>query len=476
MIALPVEKSHSKKQEKVAYLINAARRANDGHREKSGFELYNAFGKLNYEISRKRRLRLSANLNRIQNDSPASWLSRSKAYSVAPHRRDDFQDRTEFNADVHYTAIPNGRIRYSNRLYYYLNDSEFDFNADPGNDSTNVNFGKQSIDFETVEAQRLGNVNQIDYHPNDQHYLIAGTDIKIDKVIGLPDTILYGTHNAFNFGIYLQDEITLHQKLIATVGLRYDYHDIRNEFQESRLSPKLALVYKWSQRLSIRTLFAQAFRNPPIAERFIKFTQGSGLRFRPNPDLKSEELNVSLEWGVKWQATSRTVFDVSLFYNKYKDLISFQQLPAPGLVYKVVNLNKALMQGIEFEFQHQILEKFSFRAGYTYLDARDISDIRVNDFLAYKAKHSASFSATLFHKKWQLNFNGRYRSKIEEVFIYFGSEPDGYTLLNGKVSYQIQNQHRLYFAVDNLGNTQYEELERYRMPGRSYTIGLNLDF
>jgi outer membrane receptor for ferrienterochelin and colicin len=473
-----MELSHSKKTKQLAYLVNLGRKANDGHREKSGYELINFYGKLIYDIDPERQIQFSTNINRIMNDSPASWLSRSKAYSVAPHRQDDYQDRREFNGDIHYTAIPNTHIRYSNRLYYYNNNSEFSFNDDPGNDSTNVNFGKQSIDIETVEAQRIGNVNQVDFYPNDNHYIIVGTDVKYDGVTGLPDTVLYGKHRALSLGAYIQDEINLNPNFIATIGIRYDYHSIIKEFTESNLSPKVALVYRLNDQLSIRTLFAQAFRNPPIAERYIKFTQGSGLRFQPNPDLKAENLNVSLEWGAKWNPSNRTSFDLSLFYNHYKNLISFQQVAQSngGLLYKVINLNKALMQGMELSFQYRLPEKLMFRIGYTFLDARDISENRINDFLAYKAKHTLSFSSNYNLKAFQFNLNGRYKSAVKEVFIYPGSEPDAYVLFNGKLSYLIKDHYRLYFAMDNIGDTQYEELERYRMPGRSFTIGLNVEF
>ena len=472
------EMSTSRSLGRYSYLFDMGWKHNDGNREKSAFDLYNFYSKMGYRLNGNRNLQLSFNANRIKNDTPATWFSSKKAYSVADYRKDDFQDRREYNADLYYYALPNASVKYSTRFFYYQNFSKYTFDGDPGNDSTNVNFGKQLIAASSVRTQRLGNVSQVDWHPNDRHYLIAGTDVKLDKVVGLPDTVLYGEHEALSLGAYVQDEITFNKKLTATLGARIDHYRILNEFSESNFSPKLAWVYHLKENLSIRMLLAQAFRNPAIAERFIKFEQGGGLRFRPNPGLRSEKLVLSFEAGAKMKLASHTTLDAALFYNHYIDLISFQQLSKPlePLLYEVINLKKAVMQGFEVSLGQQWGSYLSLNIGYTWLDARDVSEGRLNDELAYKVKHTFSASATARYGNFVLNINGRYRSQIREVFIYPGSEPGAAFILNSKLTFTLAGHHNLYLAVDNLSNTQYEELERYRMPGRNYTLGFTFDF
>ena len=473
-----IEGSYSRRVGKFSYLLDAGWKANDGHREKSGFDLYNFYTKTSWQFSKNRFLQFSGHLNRINNDTPATWLSSRQAYSVAAHRRDDFQDRREINADLYYYALPNDRVKYSSRFYFYDNDSRFSFNDDPGNDSTNVNIGKQLVSNSSIRTQRLGNVTQLDLYTRSNHYLIAGTDLKWDAVVGLPDTVLYGRHQAVSMGAYLQDEITFSSRFIATLGVRYDYYEILNEFSESNVSPKLAMVYKVSKGLSFRMLLAQAFRNPAMAERFIKFEQGGGLRFQPNPNLRAEKLELSAELGAKADITSRGSLDIALFYNRYDGLISFRQLSLPlePLLYEVINLKMAIMQGVEFSYNQKFGEALILNLGYTFLDAKDISEGRINDELAYKVRHSFSFSATAFKGPFTLNVNSRYRSRIKEVFIYPGSEPDAAFIVNARLNCELGDIYSCYLAVDNIGDTQYEELERYRMPGRSYTLGAVLDF
>jgi outer membrane receptor for ferrienterochelin and colicin len=467
--------SRSHVRGKFSYLFDLARRQDDGHREKSGFTLYNGFTKLQYDLSRQRTFHLSLNLNKIRNDTPASWLSTLDAYSVAPHRKDDYQERREWNADFQYHAISSSDVKYDSRFYYYDNYSVFSFNDDPENDSTNINIGKQDVDLTWVRAKRIGNVSQIDIAPGDAHYVIGGMDLKYDWIDGVPDTVLYGKHEAASLGVYVQDEMNW-GKFTATAGVRYDYYRIMSEFTESNVSPKLAMVYAVSKGFSLRALMAQAFRNPSMAERYIKFEQGGGLRFEPNPGLRAEKLTFSAEVGTRIALSDRLGIDAALFYNNYKDLISYQQIPGPGLIFRVVNLNKAVMQGFECSATYEIQEHLKIQVGYTFLDARDVSPERFNDVLAYKVKHTFQFSATGYRKRFMLNVNGRYRSAIDEVFIYPGSEPASNFLLHAKLAYKLLGKHNLYVAMNNITDTQYEELERYRMAGRSFTAGAMLTF
>ena len=225
-------------------------------------------------------------------------------------------------------------------------------------------------------------------------------------------------------------------------------------------------------------LLAQAYRNPSMAERFIKFEQGGGLRFLPNPNLKSEKLVASLELGTNWSIDESRSLDVAVFYNRYNNLISFEQRSQPlePLLYQVVNLKEAVMQGVELTFHQRWGNYANMTLGYTYLDASDVSIDRFNDELAYKVRHTFSASASAYLDAFTFHVNSRYRSAIQEVFIYPGSEPEAAFILNSKVTWQATDKGQVYFALDNLTDTQYEELERYRMPGRRYSMGVVWNF
>jgi iron complex outermembrane receptor protein len=340
-----------------------------------------------------------------------------------------------------------------------------------------VNIGKQIVDESSILAQRWGNVTQFDYTIKEKHYAIAGVDMSYDRTVALPDTVLYGRHNALNLGVYFQDEFYVNDRITITGGIRYDYYNIIDEYDESNFSPKLAMVYNPSKKWSFRTLVAQAFRNLAIAERFIKFEQGGGLTFQPNPNLRSERLIFSFEMGSRYSPGRKLMIDAAYFYNYYNDLISFQQLPNPQglLLYKVVNVNQALLQGFEVNTTFRPTQNWNLRLAYTYLNAKDRSAGRLNDALPYKRKHSFNFTSSYTYKGLGLHLNGRYRSAIEEVFIYPQSEPGEQFVVNARIGFRFSDTYSVYFAINNIGDYQYEELERYRMPGRHYTFGANLN-
>ena len=467
----------SRKLNKWSYLFNFTGKTNDGHRERTAFNQYNGYGKFKYDFSPNRSLQISAMYNDILNDAPATWISATQAYSVADFKKDDSQHRREWNGDIYYQAFARANIKYSTRFYYYGAASDYVFNADPENDSTNVNTGKQFVDSEYVRVSRLGNTSQIDMSMGDVHYMIGGFEVQADYVNGQPDTILYGIHRAWNIGVFVQDQMTLSDRLTVTGGVRYDYYQIKGTFMEGNVNPKIAAVYQCSPRVSVRSLLARAFRNPSIAERYTKFEQGGGLHFTTSPGLRAEKLTLSAELGTKINL-AKMRFDVALYYNKYKDLISYEQRSAPGepLLFEVVNLNKAIMQGFEVSGEYAPFKELTIQAGYTYLDARDISDERVDDELAYKSKHTTYANLIGTYKRFQLYLQARSRSRIDEVYIYPGSEPAGYILYSGKLSYAISEKTSAWFKLDNATDVQYEEIERYRMAGRSFILGVNLQF
>lgn len=468
-----VEASHGDSKGAWSYLIDLGKKGNEGHRAKSAFDLYNTFGKIQYKPSNNRKLTFTANYNLIQNDAPATWLNFLKPYDVAVHREDDYQTRRDYNFDLNYEVIRKN-YKYFSRAFYYNNYSRYSFNDNPQDRSeNNINFGKISIDESFVRTGRLGFANQIDVEKG-KHFLIGGIDLKYDHVNGQPDTVLYGIHRAFSAGLYVQDEITFNDRWVATMGLRYDYFNLKSAVVESNFSPKIASVYKVSDRFSARVLFAQAFRNPSIAERFIKFEQGGGLRFQPNPTLRAEKLTFSSELGGKYAFNSKLTLDGALFYNHYRDLISFQQVAqtSGALVYRVINLNKSVMQGAEINLSYNLPNRLMVNVNYTFLDAKDASDNRINDNLAYKVRHTLNGSVTGMYKNFTATLSGRLRSAIKEVFIYPGSEPEGYGLANARLGYRLADRYDIYAAFDNFTDAQYEELERYRMPGRSFTVGM----
>lgn len=470
--------SHSGVKGRLSYLLHLSRKQSDGHAENTAYEFYDVYAKLLYDLRANRNLEISLGGGYAENDYPHTWLNSTQPLRVREKFSDDRQLKRQFNADIHYWAVPNTSLKYASRFYYYLNAARSFFNSGdplrqiPGNEP----FGAKTV----VDGQKFGNISQLDIYLNDKNYLIAGIDVQIDKVNSAPDSIMYGNQQVNNIAAYVQNEMTLHPKLIATAGLRYDRNHLVGWHTFDQLSPKIAFVYTPYSALTYRLLFGQAFRAPTIAERFFKVEIAGGTLFDPNPLLNAEKMDYSLEAGLRWQIHHNADIDVALYRYHYKDMIYWVDIAAERGVdfpfFQVRNLNSALMQGIEATIDYRWRKFFHTSLNYTYLDARDQSTGRSDDILPYKPKHTFNFNALLQWDRYSFNLNGRYRSKVDEVFLYPLQAPEAFFVINAKATAGLSTKFRITIGVNNLFDTAYEELARYRMPGRNWMFGAQINF
>ena len=79
------------------------------------------------------------------------------------------------------------------------------------------------------------------------------------------DTTYFNQNFPFSFfSIYAQDQIKIVKNLNLTAGLRYDHYSVFGH----AASPRLALVYRYSDASSLKLLYSEAFRIPNIYESF----------------------------------------------------------------------------------------------------------------------------------------------------------------------------------------------------------------
>jgi outer membrane receptor for ferrienterochelin and colicin len=66
---------------------------------------------------------------------------------------------------------------------------------------------------------------------------------------------------------------------------------------------------------------------------------------------------------------------------------------------------------------------YHFSVNYTFMDSRDLSANRKEDFLPYKPNHLLNFSTDLNYRDFYFNVTGKYVSKIDEDLFYKYEEP-----------------------------------------------------
>lgn len=482
---------------KFSYLLNFNYKKNDGHAEQTDYEFYGGMGKFMYDLFTNRDLEFTAQYTKSNSAYPHYWRKdsgkNSEPYKTAPYYLGDRIKKETSSFDVFYRAIPNAHSKYTSRFYYYSLASESFYNP---NNPVSVQFGSPVTGLYTyINSYNFGNISQVDFQFGKKNYFITGFDAQWNIVRSNPESILYGDQQQNNFGVYAQDQFKIitnnagDEILTSTVGGRIDHNLFVGGSETTQFSPKFSLVFtpevnhSFLNNISYRFLVGRAFRSPSIAELFFKKELFGGFDFVYNPNLKPEEM-VSYEVGFMKQYKDRFTIDFSAFINEYDNLIQYVNIG--GGIYgpfQVQNIANSQIKGFEFMIDYKadayLFSRYlgyHFNFNYTYMDARDLSPKRTEDFLPYKPSHLLNFSADLNYRDFYFNVTGKYVSKIDEDLFYKYEEPKAYFVVDTKLSKKISSKFTVFFAVSNLFDVQYQELERTQAPNRNFNSGVSIEF
>jgi hemoglobin/transferrin/lactoferrin receptor protein len=205
---------------------------------------------------------------------------------------------------------------------------------------------------------------------------------------------------------FLQDEISfLGGRLLLSPGLRYDEFEADTkadaiyragnpgvsppvDFEDSEVTGKFGVVYRFSDVVSVFAQYSEGFRAPPYDDVNVGFTNFiGGYKTISNPNLESET-SEGLEAGIRFQGGFGFV-SVNLFKNDYENFIesltiapqfgrSFGIDPSDGLLtFQSVNLSEVEIKGAEFSAELLLdevlgtLPGLKFRAAIAYANGED---------------------------------------------------------------------------------------------------------
>ncbi len=488
---------HSNTIKKFSYLANFDFKNNDGYSEITNFNFYSGLVKLSYDLFSNRDIELKIQYTNSESGYPHYWRvdpgKYPEPYKTSPSYWGDRINKETQSIDFYYYSLPSSKSKFSSRFYYYKLKSISTYNP---NNPVTILYGNSGQEYQNfIDSYNFGNISQMDYQISNSHYLISGIDLQWNVVRSSPEEILYGDQQQNNIGVFAQEQWHILSQangesvLTSTIGGRVDYNAFVGGTHTFQLSPKFSLLFTPASKnlilenTSFRLLFGRAFRAPSIAEQYFKKELFGGFDFIYNPDLRSEKM-YSVEFGIRKQYKTRFIVDFALFYNLYDDLIQYINIGTNALgPFQVRNIAKSQSRGFDFLigynssfriFNEKFLYKFEF--DYTYNDVRDLSENRKDDLLPYKPKHIYNAQVNLNYLGFNLNINGKFVSKIEKVIFYKYEEPKEYYLFNAKISKDITSKVNVFFAVNNIFDKFYQELERIVAPNRNYNSGIRVQF
>jgi outer membrane receptor for ferrienterochelin and colicin len=279
------------------------------------------------------------------------------------------------------------------------------------------------------------------------------------KITGIYSTFLPRHYVIWNnFGSFLQYELQTKwlKETHFTVGTRFDINSVYG----NPLSPRIAIVNKPAEKITIKLLYGAAYRAPTITE-IEQFQSSLGTRNSlANSDLKPEKVR-TYEINFIYNPIKQLLFQVNAFRNELSDIIILTSLQV-GNFTQSQNLGKAYVNGIEAKMDVSISKRLAGFINFTYQQGKqtakrfekndttfripNIAEVKGNIGLTYRVEN-------LFNISLIGNWVGQ-RSVP-------GSNPhgpvDGYFITNFAITTRKFLQNHVYasFTVKNLFNITY---------------------
>ncbi len=428
----------------LGYQVTASQNASDGWRDNGACEGYHVSGKLAWDLDPASRLTLNSGFTRQNKGVPGSidWPTpgakqHDRLYWFDLTHRHEFAENTRFTGKA------------------FLNQDWQEYqDPDSATDDTGRN---QKAGLDLQQTLPLG----------ERQLVLAGIYLENDAV-DVRDagdaSRIGGQRDLFTGAGFLQDEITLLDRLVATPGLRCD---LQSKWG-AEISPKLTGLYKLAEATRLKASIGRGFRAPTVNELYWRDNATEG-----NPELKPEE-SFSYDAGFQQQFGKNSLLQVSVFQSHLKNLIAWFDDGAG--VYRAQNVNDAFLQGLEVEAGVQITDTLSGAANYTLLDARDTSGDFDGKALTYRPKNKVG-GRLGYRAPWglKLDVNAEY---TDAVFANRANtqELGGFLVLGAYAAQRVMQGVELFARGDNLLNKEYQLLNGYPMPGFSVTGGLKATF
>jgi outer membrane receptor for ferrienterochelin and colicins len=277
--------------------------------------------------------------------------------------------------------------------------------------------------------------------------------------------------------LFAEDEWRLTDDFALTTGVRLDHHDQYG----NHVSPRLYGVWHLNPQWTLKGGVARGFKAPELRAVIDDYAVIRRNRFVMfgNSSLKPET-STNYELSAMWSNRDDLSAGATVFYNDFKDKLSTVTTTEnwQGLtVMDRVNVDKAVIRGLELNGSWQALPTVAVKGNFTYLDSEQKSGANEGAPLALTPKRKAGVRSD-----WEVNA----KTNAWAAVNYYGEEyqatvdaqtAPAYTTADLGVSYQLTKTLRLDSAIYNLTNKRLDD-ETYGTVnyGRTLWLGASLDF
>lgn len=277
--------------------------------------------------------------------------------------------------------------------------------------------------------------------------------------------------------LFAENEWSVTDTFALTGGLRMDNH----EEYGNHFSPRLYGVWRATDQWTLKGGVARGFKTPELRAVVEGYAYLRRNRFvmLGNPDLKPET-STNYEVSALWSNRNDLSAGVTLFYNDFQDKLSTVTTDRRWNGYIVmdrVNVDKAVIRGVELTGQWDIRSDLLIKGNYTYTDSEQKTGANAGAPLALTPKQKANLRG-----EWQVND----RAQAWAALSYYGEETGntitaesapGYTTADIGGSYDLTHALTVNASLNNITDKRLDD-ETYGTVnyGRTLWMGATYNF
>jgi iron complex outermembrane recepter protein len=347
--------------------------------------------------------------------------------------------------------------------------------------------GRLSLN-QAVPTKAVGGMVQWSRGLFGKHALSVGTDLRyvdgdsiedaFDAVSGATRTlhrVAGGTQRSL--GVFVQDVFAPVANLTVTASARldrwrnYDAHNTETTLStgavndpvladknDSVASPRLGVLYRLHERVSVWGDIASGFRAPTLNELYRRFSQGAVVTLA-NPALGPERL-VGGELGVTTIPARGVTWRATWFDNRVKDPVANVTITPPNLLQRQ-NLGRTRIWGVQTDVDYRIGRTLRLTGAYIY-DAARVRENRANPALvglrlAQVPKHRGAFQVQYFDPRFvtiafEVQTSG---AQFDDDLNSAARVLPRYSVVNLSLSRDIVRNFDVFAAAQNMFDEQY---------------------
>lgn len=263
--------------------------------------------------------------------------------------------------------------------------------------------------------------------------------------------------------LYVQDQIELSSQFQAILGLRYDRFDVdfRNnrtgdtvESSDDLLSPRVGLVYKPVEPLSLYASYGKSFQ-PRAGEQLASLSL-------TNYALDPEEYS-NYEVGAKWDVLPNLAFTAALYQLDRKNVAVNANDPTDPA--RSILIDGQRTKGVELAVVGNITEAWSVMGAYAYQDGEILKDqsaaVRQGAALAALPENTFSlWNRYDFTPAWGVGLGVVYRDEIFAATENLATPASNVTLpdftrVDAAVFFTLNERLRAQLNIENLLDEEY---------------------